>query len=433
MPLQTKLLVLTITTVACLMPGCADSLAHKPSRPLLIEFGQTTPDPTLMRQYVDYWEEYLPFDGVVFTINQNRYAGRYGGTSANVLDPSHWTLDSGVFANKKLHLKDYNRAITDLKATKFKKFQHNFISVNCHPKMHFALNWFDDQHWANVLNNIGIVAAIARQGRCAGIVLDTEIYGHTQIWTYTQLKQTFPDGPQDWPTCRQKVYQRGREFIQAINAEFPGCQIPLLFGSCLTHDRLARAAGFDDLAQYRPNSDVDFSSAREALISPFIDGMIAAADRNTKIIDWYELSYYYKTEPQFAQVAAIVRENCSAYSLFPDAYRTNIQMGLGLYPTHRPIPGRTFTPDELARSVEYALKHTETHVWVWNEAKTFWVKGGPQGKPQSPQRPMVNYENPDPGHLTAPVTPDNMLAPKYQGVPTQFIDAITAGKTAALK
>ena len=47
-------------------------------------------------------------------------------------------------------------------------------------------------------------------------------------------------------------------------------------------------------------------------------------------------------------------------------------------------------------------------------------------------KPRVDYENADTGHLTAPVTAENVLGSKYHGVDTEFIDAIANGKAAAL-
>ena len=433
MSLKKMFLLLAMVTFVLFLQSCDKSPEAGSSKPLLIEYGQTTPDPKLMRKYVDYWEEYLPFDGVVFTVNQNRYAGRFGITSSNSIDTVNWSLESGVFANRKLRLEDFSDAIDDLKATNFKKFKHNFLWANCYPKMGSALNWFDDEHWANVLNNIGIVATIAKQGGCVGILLDTEVYGDAQIWTYTKLKETFPDSPQDWESYRKMVYKRGKEFIEAINEKFPGCEFPLLFGSCLTHERMAGAQGIKDSYEYKPGADVDFSGGREALISPFLDGLIAGADKDTKITDWFEMSYYYKTEEQFAKIETIVRDRCSAYSLYPEIYREKIQTGVGLFPTHPPQRGRNFTADEVAKSVEYGLKHTDKYVWIWNETKTFWVKGGPEGKPMLAYQPMVNSSNPDPSHLTDSVTEDNALAENYHGVDTDFIDAIAAGKAVALK
>ena len=55
--------------------------AQATGRPLLISFAQTTPDAKLLRQHARYWEEYLPFDGLVIPVNKDQYAGRYGETA----------------------------------------------------------------------------------------------------------------------------------------------------------------------------------------------------------------------------------------------------------------------------------------------------------------------------------------------------------------
>ena len=170
--------------------------------------------------------------------------------------------------------------------------------------MGFALDWFSDEQWANVLHNVQIAATIAKEGRCKGLMFDSEIYGDAQIWTYKKLRKTFPDRPQDWESYRKIAYKRGKEFIKAINEKFPGCELPLLVGPSFTHYRMAKEQGIEDIYEYKPGPDVDFSGSKGALVSPFLDGLIAGADKDTEITDLYELSYYYKTQ-KFAHARGI--------------------------------------------------------------------------------------------------------------------------------
>ena len=92
--------------------GCAKPV----KKPLVIHWGQTVPDTRLLRKHVAYWEEYLPFDGIVIPVNQQRYTGRYGGTSSNLLSTDHWGLREAIFSGTKADMADYQHAIDDLKA-----------------------------------------------------------------------------------------------------------------------------------------------------------------------------------------------------------------------------------------------------------------------------------------------------------------------------
>ena len=70
---------------------------------------------------------------------------------------------------------------------------------------------------------------------------------------------------------------------------------------------------------------------------------------------------------------------------FNSDYAEKIGLGLGLFPTYPPppYPGRNFTPDELAKSVELAMKYTDKYVWLYAGYDSFWIKGGAGGKPLS--------------------------------------------------
>ncbi len=113
----------TFVTLMLSTAACAAGVDTSSQRPLLIQWGQVTPDTKLMRAHVEYWESYLPFDGVVIPMNQKRYAGRYGSTSANVLDVSHCPVQTTALGGDRADMADYEHAIEDLLAINFKKFK----------------------------------------------------------------------------------------------------------------------------------------------------------------------------------------------------------------------------------------------------------------------------------------------------------------------
>lgn len=369
---------------------------------------------------VAYWEEYLPFDGVVMRVHPDKYAGRYGGISADALDPNYWSIAWSAFSDRIVDISEYAGAIDDLKNTPFKKFKNNFLLLCCYPKRYFEPDFFDDEYWDIVCKNVSTLAKIAKQGGCKGILFDTEIYPSCEMWDYGDLKKVYKDRPQDFESYRRQLRKRGRQFIKAINSEFPGIDMCLLFGTSMVHKRLPKQDA---------SGKIDFSGARYALIVPFIDGMIEAADAETEIIDMYELSYYYKKAEQFENAQKIVKEDCKAYSQIPDLYSEKIGLGLGLYPTR--YDPRRFTYEELAKSTELAMKYTDKYVWIWGEDDSFWIKEGES--PILSDYAMVDTRFGLPELITYPATKKSVLRHRYRSADQGYIDALFKGKKKALE
>ena len=155
----------------------------------LIEYGWDAPDTLYMREHVREMEK-VPFDGVVIRVNRP-------GTAGN------WGIGWEVFSKKRFELKDYDYAIRDLKATKFKRFTDNFIQVISAPG---SVDWFDPE-WSAVAHNAACLAKVAKQTGCVGIMFDPELYVEHQVWTYdfwntiASQPTTIPRWLCCWPEC----------------------------------------------------------------------------------------------------------------------------------------------------------------------------------------------------------------------------------------
>ena len=79
----------------------------------------------------------------------------------------------------------------------------------------------------------------------------------------------------------------------------PGIHVLFLFGPSLIHSQMS---GYSPAAMdaYHPPQGVDYSSAGIALLAPFFNGVLEAADDESEIVDICELSYYFETEDEFA-------------------------------------------------------------------------------------------------------------------------------------
>src|SRR4051812_42303852 len=164
----------------------------------LIEWGWDEPDTKFMRQNIEKMEQF-PFDGLVFHATSGKG------------DNLAWE----VWGGKKFTPSDFKQAVDDLKATKFSRFTDRFLRVNVTPA---KVDWFDDNAWAGVVNNFGVAAQVAREGRCKGFMFDTEQYEGVTDFDYRKQKDR---GKKSFAEYQAKVRQRGREWARAVNKEYP--------------------------------------------------------------------------------------------------------------------------------------------------------------------------------------------------------------------
>jgi hypothetical protein len=310
----------------------------------LIEYGWDCPNTAYVRQHVREMEK-RPFDGVIIQVTKTQEP-RMGGTED--------TLGWKVFGKERFQPPDYEHALTDLKATRFRKFTNNFIQVISMP----GIDWFDPE-WDAVAHNAQALARVARQGGCVGLMFDPEQYGHQAIWSYTAL----PEARQKEVPREQyvaKVQERGQQFMQAINREFPDVKILCLFGPSLS----LNGKSYD-------------------LLAPFLEAMCSVATPGTEIIDGYEHSYGYRTKPAFEEARQTMKVR--SRRLFRDrrAFDRVMRAGFGLWLDNgsgsrggwfpeEPAKNH-FQPDTWQSAVHYALACSDRYVWLYSERLNWWA------------------------------------------------------------
>lgn len=333
-----------------LSPVFAGSLQNKK----FIEYGWDCPNAEYIRANVKEMEK-IPFDGVVIRVNPHGVPGSGYG----------WE----TFSRVKLKPENYQSTIDDLKATKFNRFKHNFIHLIAYPG---NVDWFEPE-WSSVAHNAGCLAKVAKQTGCKGIMFDPEIYGETvRTWNYKK----FPKNLQTAHTFSQykaKVRDRGREFIKAINKEFPDITILCLYGPTLTYIQ-AKASSLE--------------KADYALLAAFYEGICEASTPGTILVDGYESSYGYRDRKEFLEGRKIVLND--AMSLFQNkkAFRKHVRLGFGVWADCNygsigwhpdDFKQNYFTPEGLRASLNYALDVTDQYVWIYSERLRWW-DGAPPPK-----------------------------------------------------
>jgi hypothetical protein len=316
----------------------------------LIEYGWDCPEPVYVRDHIREMEK-RPFDGIVIRAT-------YPSTQPGKRAPS---IGRAVFGRKRFQPGQYEHNIENLKQVKFEKFTDNFIQVVTQPG---DVDWFEPE-WTSVLDNIRIMARIAKAGHCVGIMMDPEEYGSHKLWTYEEIPESTRQG-RTLEQYRAKVRERGSEFMKVINSEFPNIKILCLLGPALTYgQQRADKGGY-------------------SLLAPFVEGMSAAADAGTEITDGFEQSYMYRTQTSFAQGRKDILAARNGFAN-PSLYDKAMRVGFGLWmdngsngPTGRPwdptkFSTNYFQPDTWQSAIYYSLSYSDKYVWVYSEAFDWWT------------------------------------------------------------
>ncbi len=317
----------------------------------LIEFGWDEPDTAFMRAHAAQMDN-SPFDGCVYHI---RYKRPEGGDADFIWD---------CWGRQVITIEQVRHAIDDLKAARFRRLRHNFLRFNVTPG---DVDWFDD--FSAVINNARVAATVAREGG-VGILFDTEAY-KAPLFDYRKQRDA---KTRSWEQYAAQARSRGREVMQAFQAGFPGLKVLMTFGY--------GAPWQESDAGKRPLSECGCG-----LFSPFLDGMIEAAEGESQLIDGWESAYSYREEKKFRKARQMIHRDVLAMVADPSKYSRVFSASFGLWmdfdwakrgwdlehPERNPWP-----PEEFERIVRTALIYADEYVWIYSESPRWWSdQGGP--------------------------------------------------------
>lgn len=342
-------LVASLAVAAKAVPTTKDTAPRLEKK--LVEYGWDVPDPGFIREHIREMEQ-RPFDGLIF---------RMSGPMTPVFEEKFW--DPHRFD------KDY----TDLAAIKWRRFRHNFIMMWAASNQ----DWFNDAHWRAIEQHVRMIAKAARIGRCVGLAWDPEPYGPNP-WAYTSALHKDTKSFAEYEAMARR---RGAQFIRAIKAEMPKCQLLTLFQLSL-FPHLCRAM---DPAE-RANK---LSQEGYALLPAFLMGMLDEAGSDVVIHDGNEAAYYYTDSRQ--HLAAYHLMTQAALTLVDPAlwerYRRQVKAAQALYidqyfglRENTKTYGNYMTEDERAKWFEhncyYALATADEYVWCYSERMNWWKNEG---------------------------------------------------------
>jgi hypothetical protein len=349
-PISTLLAV--AATLMVPLPAAAEEPDPRARVKRLIEFGWDEPDTAFLRRHIAMMEQ-SPFDGCVFHATAT--------TPQGAVENFAW-LGWGRRAFTPAELEP---ALADLKATAFRSFSANFLRFNTAPA---DLDWFDDH--SAVVANARLAARVAREGRCAGILLDVEEY-QGRLFTYAHQREA---RTKSWDVYAAQARLRGRQVMEAFQDvdAFPGLTVLLTFGYSLP--RIKSGEG------KRPLAESDYG-----LLAPFLDGLVDAARGSTRIVDGCELSYGYREPARFDAAYRLMTQGVLPIVADPAKSARVVSAGFGLWMDYdwrnkgwdAVDPSRNyFSPGAFEASLRKAIEQSDEFVWIYTETPRWWSEQG---------------------------------------------------------
>jgi hypothetical protein len=340
------LLSLVVSGCLCQTGRSEEQSGGLPALPKkLIEYGWDVPTPAFIRGHVREMEK-RPFDGLIFKL-------RAGG---KVLEPK--AQEEAAFEG------DYD----DLRNVDWEKFTDNFVIMWAASDQ----DWFNDEHWKAIEQNVRLVSRAARIGHCVGVCFDPEPYG-TNPWLYAKAAHR---DSKSFAEYEDMVQRRGGQFVRAIESELPKPKILTLFQLSI-HRRL--------LVPMEPQERAArLAKQHYGLLPAFLNGMLEAAGPGVVVIDGNEPAYYYTDDGQYFDAFHCMRQRGLLLvdpPLWPK-YQTQVQAGQALYVDQyfglrdRKVLGHYMKPEEQAKwfehNVYWALYTADAYVWCYSERMNWW-------------------------------------------------------------
>ena len=364
-------------TLACLMLLSAAACTGDSPSKKLIYYGWGIRDARYVRHHWSEMES-TPFDGTAISV-----IGKHNGAGVEQAS-SDEPLGLGVFGPRALRLEDFESAIEDLRAARWRRFTDNFIPACLGFEQSQGFTWFDEARWQVVLANWRLLVTVAKRGGLRGIILDPEHYA-VRLFNHPAMR---PGPSTTFERHRLQVKGRGQQLMMATRAIYPDITILALFG----HTLALGAFRAGQLEQYE-----------YGLYPAFLDGMLETAAPETHFVDGFESAYGFKHRGQFQEARKAIRRDALALTSNPRLYRERVEVGFGVWLDHggqnhwhdAHHSENYFSPAEFRAAITDALSLSDRYVWIYSQGPRFFP---PRALPNAYVKAIRAARRRDPNH-----------------------------------
>jgi hypothetical protein len=347
-----KRVLIGFVTVCCLLLT-SNLVAQQRIRKKIVEYGWDVPYPDFVRDNIRQMED-RPFEGIIFRTKGFDHA----------FDTRPWKRQ------------DLQPQLDTLAQIKWEKFTDNFLTLYAANER--DMDWFDDEHWKTIVENMKLFSLAVRSGRCVGVCFDPEPYGKDP-WVYPGRYKD-----KSFDQVAEQVRRRGRQLVGALQEHTPNLRILSFFQFGLFGHVL---------------DEPDPKTRQEKLLKgwmvllpAFYTGILEGAAPGTVLIDGNESAYYYESPDDYYRAYHLIRQR--AQTLLAEEmrkkYNAQVQAGMALYIDQTLAKRTTQTTSHFLdpqqqlkffeHNVYYALTTSDEYVWCYSERMNWWLPPEKAGK-----------------------------------------------------
>ena len=224
-------------------------------------------------------------------------------------------------------------------------------------------HWLSDSKWKIILENTRKVSKAVKLSKAKGVLFDPEYYYKNPDADPWKYKAELYNGL-TYQQVSAIVKKRGIQFIKALESEKPDIKVLSIWLFGLIVEQL----------KHKPLEQIG-----QALLLPFVEGMLTGKGKKSVIIDGNESAYWYKTADQFFESGNMLRTK--GKSLLPKTPKvTSIQVAQCLYYDgiydllpHKKINSSLQEKEKwFSDNLYNALAATDEYVWLYAEKLNWW-------------------------------------------------------------
>lgn len=302
-----------------------------------------------------------------------------------------------VMAGKTMTWDEISSEFAPLKGA-FKKFKNNFLMIY----IDFPGDFWDEDAWNTTAENFALMARMAKELGCSGIVYDNEEYKESRWLDY---EGSYKNTAYDLNEHRDQSMARGRQVMEAMVREFPGIEVLNYHGPYLSEPN------------YRIPSIVFGQAAtwdHYELLGPFFVGMMQGKSPQAAVIDGGEV-YQYRSAEDFntsymIRKYEIASEETDSWFI-PLKMRMDwpnqIQVAFGVY-NKQWKPDYPMNPEIMESTLINAMHNTDKYVWYYTEEDNWLLPGKmPEVWQQAVRNARDSLENTEAIILAAQKNPES--------------------------